>query len=280
MSSASSGVLWVSDVVSWRSAQLFVDDLLPALRVSGLEINPAKCKLLCVRGPRHIALHFNGFKLLPLDEGEPIMVMNLPVGTKATESKEDHGALDRQSQTKILQHPPYPLFRGSLAKRVAVLKEVVYGSIRWVAGNFQDQCVRRMMGVKRASGETGVDIEVKERRAMVFDMKERRWGGHLHGGVLGVHRTQKGFENIQWSQGSCRVTVAWCGGNKSVPNQPESTHTHKHTSLPLPHELREADIPSSWRAADANRQPCMDLKCGVEFRQTKSESASDSLRHG
>ena len=74
--------VFMDDVLSWKRSikgmQRFVDKLLPMLAEFGLVVQPAKCKLLCLRGSRAVPLVLDGNEVYALPEDEVMNVMNLP----------------------------------------------------------------------------------------------------------------------------------------------------------------------------------------------------------
>ena len=75
--------VFMDDVLAWKSSvkglQRYVDRLLPLLAEFGLVVQPAKCKLLCLRGSRKVTLILDGKPINALPEDEVLNVMNLPL---------------------------------------------------------------------------------------------------------------------------------------------------------------------------------------------------------
>ena len=93
------GACYMDDILGWKSSiegmQKFVDVLVPKLAAFGLRVQPAKCKLMCVRGSRVKPLYIDGQQLMPLPEGEALYVMNLPLLLEATEVRIIEHLVDR-----------------------------------------------------------------------------------------------------------------------------------------------------------------------------------------
>ena len=83
------GAVCIDDVLAWKRSiaglQRFVDKLLPLLLHYGLVVQPAKCKLVCLKGFRARLLILEGKELSPVPPEEVLMIMNLPVGFESTE---------------------------------------------------------------------------------------------------------------------------------------------------------------------------------------------------
>ena len=138
-----------------------------------------------------------------------MFVMNLPLGTDATETRLLEYLIDR-SRKKFWGIVHILTSRAPLGKRMTLLNKVVFGAMRWTIGAifptvqaqqmlnfFQVNCVRRMMGVKRGPQELWVDFEARSLRAarvMVHRVDAQRWGDvHVdaYWDFLG-HRTREG----------------------------------------------------------------------------------------
>ena len=165
----------MDDILGWKASilglQKLLDALLPKLAVYGLHVQPAKCQLLCVKGPRNEPLVIEGQKLFPMPEGESLFVMNLPLGIDATETRLLEYLIDK-SRKKFWGIIHVLTSRAPLGKRMALLNKVVFGAMRWTIGAlfptvqaqqminyFQLNCVRKMMGIKRGRQELWVDYE-------------------------------------------------------------------------------------------------------------------------
>ena len=70
---------------SLEALQVLLNALLPRLRAFGLFVQPPKCKLLSVRHVPGMYLELDGQRLYPMPQGDPLMIMNLPVGIEGTE---------------------------------------------------------------------------------------------------------------------------------------------------------------------------------------------------
>ena len=278
----STGCCFMDDVVTWRasiqSLQQCVNHLLPVLKQFGLEINPGKCRLMCVRGPRNLSLDLNGYKLFPLEEGEPLSVMNLLVGPTATEGRIMEQLIDKaRKKYYSIQH--ILCSKTSLVKRIAVLNKVVYGTIRWIVGvlfpsktqqcalnHFQYQCIKRMMGLKRAEGELGVDFEVRSLRAarvMVANLGERRWGDVFLAAYWEFtgHRVRAGHREVPTEAGklSAHRGLDWWEREQRLSQGRRHGH---HFPFLMGCERRISKVvgSSSWRTAACNRQQWQGFK--------------------
>ena len=189
------GNCYMDDILTWKSSvgglQLLLDALLPALSHYGLEVQPMKCQLLCIQGPRDKPLLLLGQQLFPLKVGEPIYVMNLPLHVDATETRLMEALIDK-ARKKYFGILPMLTSSAPLSKRMNLLNTVVFGVLRWILGaifpsnaiqgmlnHFQYNCVRRMANLKRRSGELWVDAEVRTlriARALVHKLEGARWG--------------------------------------------------------------------------------------------------------
>ena len=111
----------------------------------------------------HLVL--DGQKLFPMKSGDPIMIMNLPVGVESTEKHVVELLIDK-ARAKLYGIRHILTSNAPIKSRMKILRTVVYGNIRWVVGillptkqlqfmlnHFECQCVRRMLGAKRRSRE-------------------------------------------------------------------------------------------------------------------------------
>ena len=172
--------IFMDDVLSWKRSiqglQTFVDKLLPMLAYYGLVVQPAKCKLLCLRGSRALPLVLDGKKIYPLAEDEVFSVMNLPLNIESTEQRILEALVDK-ARGKFFGILHILCSKAPLNARLKVLEAVVFGSMRWCLGAlvptpcaqqllnyFQCNCVRRMLGIRRTSGELWVDYEMRSLR--------------------------------------------------------------------------------------------------------------------
>ena len=199
--------VFMDDVLTWKRSveglQRYVNKLLPLLADFGLFVQPDKCKLLCVRGSRAKPLVIQGRELYPLPQGKMLMIMNLPLGIEATEQRILEAMVERV-RGKFYEIARVLCSNAPLSLRCKVLEAVVFGSIRWCLGalvptaqaqqllnNFQYNCLRRVMGVKRGQGEGWLDFEMRSlrlARAKVFQVMKVRWGDKHLVAFLAIHR--------------------------------------------------------------------------------------------
>ena len=228
------GGCFMDDVLTWKSSlksmQAFVDVLVPRLAFYGLQVQPAKCSLLCINGDRKAPLMVDGKRLLPMEKNEVLYVMNLPLKQEATEATIMEHLIDR-ARKKFFGIVHILSSKAPLRARMKLLNTVVFGVLRWVVGAlfptpqlqsmlnfFQVNCVRRMMRLARGKEEWWIDYEARTlrlARAMVHKMDGKRWGDvrtEAYWDFLG-HRTRNGarenpspagllshFRGIQWWQ--------------------------------------------------------------------------------
>ena len=85
----SDGGCYMDDVLAWFNSipalQHFLNALLPKLAAFGLFVQPLKCQLMSTRVVPGVHVNIEGQQLYPVPHGEPIMIMNLPVGLDATD---------------------------------------------------------------------------------------------------------------------------------------------------------------------------------------------------
>ena len=224
----------MDDVLTWKSSltslQTFVDVLVPRLAAYGLEVQPAKCSLLCIQGDRNTPLLVGGKPLHPLEKNEVLFVMNLPLRLEATETTIMEHLIDR-ARKKFFGTLHILTANAPLKARMKLLNTVVFGVLRWIIGAlfpsaqlqsmlnfFQMNCIRRMMKLTRKTDELWVDYEARTlrlARAMVHKVDGVRWGdvhAEAYWDFLG-HRTRNGlrddastagllshYRGIQWWQ--------------------------------------------------------------------------------
>ena len=216
------GNCYMDDVLAWKASisglQSLLDALLPALSYYGLEVQPLKCQLLCVQGPRDRPLLLSGQKLFPLKLGDPLYVMNLPLHVDATETRMMEALIDK-ARKKYFGILHTLTSSAPLSKRLQLLNTVVFGVFRWILGvtfpsnavqgmlnHFQFNCVRRMANLKRRGGGLWVEAETRTlrvARALIHKHEGRRWGDrHLEAywDFLG-HRVREGHRECPSAAG-------------------------------------------------------------------------------
>ena len=126
----SDGGCFMDDILAWVNSvpalQQFLNALLPRLGAFGLFVQPLKCQLLCTRVVPGVYVTIDGQQLHPVPHGEPIMVMNLPVGFDATERRIMEHLLDR-ARVKFHAISHILCSRAPLHSRMRVLRTVVFG---------------------------------------------------------------------------------------------------------------------------------------------------------
>ena len=192
---ASDGVCFMDDIIAWMKSvpalQQFLNALLPKLKAFGLFVQPLKCQMLSTRISPGVHVVIDGETLRPVASGEPIMIMNLPVGFGATEKHILEHLVDR-ARAKFHSISHILCSRAPLHSRMKVLKTVVFGVMSWVVGalfpsrqlqqllnHFQCRCVRQMMGIRRGNGELWLDWEQRSMRlarAEIWRFAGQRWG--------------------------------------------------------------------------------------------------------
>ena len=216
------GNCYMDDILTWKASidglQQLLDALLPALSFFGLEVQPLKCQLLCVQGPRDRALLLSGQKLYPLKQGDPLYVMNLPLHVDATETRLMEALIDK-ARAKYFGILHLLTSSAPLCKRIRLLNTVVFGVLRWIMGaifpsnaiqsmvnHFQYNCVRRMANLKRQTGELWVEAEARTlrvARALVHKHEGMRWSDRRLGAYwdfLG-HRVREGCREFASAAG-------------------------------------------------------------------------------
>ena len=121
----------MDDVIGWHRSletlQLFLNALLPRLRDFGLCVQPPKCKLLSTHHVAGAHLVLEGHRLLPMPKGDPIMIMNLPVGFENTEKHVLERLIER-ARSKFFGILHILTSSAPLAGRLRVLRTVVFGA--------------------------------------------------------------------------------------------------------------------------------------------------------
>ena len=191
----SDGGCYMDDIIAWFSSipalQQFLNALLPLLGEFGLFVQPLKCQLLSSKITTRGFVVIDGKQLHPVPQGEPIMIMNLPVGFESTERHVLEHLLDR-ARNKFHGISHILCSRAPLHSRMRVLRTVVFGVISWVVGalfpsrqlqlmvnHFQCSCVRKMMGISRGREELWLDWEqrsMRQARAEIWRFAGQRWG--------------------------------------------------------------------------------------------------------
>ena len=228
----SDGGCFMDDVIAWRNTvpalQCFLNALLPKLEVYGLFVQPLKCQLFSAKITPGTHVLMEGKELYPVAPGEPIIVMNLPVGLVATERHILEHLVDK-ARSKFFNISHILCSRAPLRSRMKVLKTVVFGVMSWVVGalfpsrqlqqilnHFECRCVRQMMGLRRGCGELWLEWEkrtMRLARVQIWRAAGQRWGedflkafwtytGHRvreglreNGSVAGV---LSNFRDLQW----------------------------------------------------------------------------------
>ena len=96
---SSDGGCFMDDIIAWvktvPALQQFLNALLPRLEAFGLFVQPLKCQMLSTRHGPDVYVIIDGKQLRPVEGGEAIVVMNLPVGFAATEKHIMEHLVDR-----------------------------------------------------------------------------------------------------------------------------------------------------------------------------------------
>ena len=250
-------------VLSWKSSiqglQRFVNMLLPMLAYFGLVVQPAKCKLLCLRGSRATPLMLDGKAVYPMPENEVLSVMNLPLSIECTEHKVLEALVDK-ARGKFFGILHILCSNAPMMARVKVLEALVpTPQAQQLLNYFQYNGIRRMMGVKRKAGELWVEYESRSlriARAKVFQMCKTRWGDkHLSAfWKYTGHLAREGQQQEASVAGKLAHfrTLSWWEiqqrGQRGVRH-------HRHFPFFMNTERRIAKTigSSDWRVSTANR---------------------------
>ena len=237
----SDGACFMDDIIAWMNSvpalQQFLNALLPRLEAFGLFVQPLKCQMLSTKTGPGVHVIIDGKTLRPVASGEPITIMNLPVGFGATERRILEHLVDR-ARAKFHSISHILCSRAPLHSRMKVLKTVVFGVMSWLVGalfpsrqlqqtinHVQRRCVRQMMGIRRGSGELWLDWEQRSMRlarAEIWRFAGQRWG--------------EDFVTAYWTYAGHRVreglkfngSVGGGEGNRSPPTvlvTPDITHS-------------------------------------------------------
>ena len=189
----SDGGCFMDDIVAWVSSlpalQQFLNALLPRLGALGLFVQPLKCQLLSSKIVPGSFVTIDGKQLHPVPPGEPVMIMNLPVGFESTERRILEHLLDR-ARRKFHGISHILCSRAPLQSRMRVLRTVVFGVLSWAVGalfpsrqlqlmvnHFECSCVRKMMGIKRGGVWLGWEKRsMRLARAEIWRFAGQRWG--------------------------------------------------------------------------------------------------------
>ena len=268
------GCAFMDDIITWKSgvdSQRFVDELLPRLAAFGLQVQPKKSKLLCLRGPRNVKLQLGENVLEPIGEQEVFTVLNLPICQENTEMKILQTLIDK-ARAKFRGILPILTSKAPLKRRMDILNKVVHGVFAWVVGilfptagvqtalnHFQYSCIRKMMGLKRVAEETWVDGEarmLRVARAMVHRLQEQRWGDYA---VIAYWKfTGHRVRGVSAPTPSAAASLSHFRGLPWWNQQQRSSMGNRHgRHFPflMNSERRVARVTGSegWRAAAMNR---------------------------
>ena len=271
----SDGGCFMDDIIAWLNSvpalQQFLNALLPRLEAFGLFVQPLKCQLFSTKLVPGVHVIIDGKLLYPVPSGDPIMIMNLPVGVVATERHILEHLLDR-ARSKFHSVSHILCSRGPLHSRLRVLRTVVYGVMSWVVGalfpsrqlqqllnHFECRCVRQMMGIKRGRDELWLDWEkrtMRLARVEIWRFAGQRWGdefakafwtytGHRvreglknNGSVVGILTN---FRDLQWWRREQELT----GGVRHPRHFPQLMNAERCISETVGTE--------DWRVTAANR---------------------------
>ena len=267
--------VFMDDVLAWKHSinglQRYVDRLLPLFADFGLVVQPAKCKLLCLRGSRAVVLMLDGKPIKPLPEDEVLSVMNLPLGLVCTEQNVLEAMVDK-ARGKFYGISHILCSNAPLTARFRVLHAVVFGAIRWGLGVlvptpqaqqllnfFQYNCIRRMLGIRRVATETWPEYEARSlriARAKVYQMKWKRWGDrHLEAFWRytghGVREGQRDGATIAGVLAHFRPLTWWDQQQRGC----NGARHHRHFPHLMNTERKISRVTGSfaWRVAAANR---------------------------
>ena len=270
------GGCFMDDIVGWHRSletlQLFLNALLPRLREFGLFIQPPKCKLLSTHHVAEAHLVLEGHALLPMPKGDPMMIMNLPVGFENTEKHVLEHLIER-ARSKFFGILHILTSSAPLVGRLRVLRTVVFGSIRWVVGilfptkqlqamlnQFECMCVRKMMGIKRGRNELWVDFEQRSLRAARGAIHRHvglRWGDEFIKAYWTYtgHRVREGVKenaSVAGKLSMYRSLGWWRGEQQSSVGSRHPRHFPKLMNEERP--ISTVIGSENWRVVAANRQ--------------------------
>ena len=267
--------VYMDDVLAWKCSikglQAFVDKLLPKLSYFGLAVQPAKSKLLCLRGSKVVPLTLDGMQVYPMPEDETFSVMNLPLSMEGAEQKILEALVDK-ARAKFFGILHILCSNAPFRARLKVLEVVVFGSMRWCLGVlvptppaqrllnfFHCNCVRRMLGIRRGKGELWVDFEARSlrmARAKIYEVSKLRWGDrHLQcfwrytGHV--VREGQRDGSSVAGLLAHFR-TLPWWNEQQGEGG----VRRRRHFPFLMNSERKLAGVIGSpeWRVATANRE--------------------------
>ena len=191
----------MDDILLWARSSSQLQRELETLRVLllkwGLRINISKCQLLCwgnVAAP-HVTI--DGERLCTMEEGVPIVSMNIPIGPQVT-SHDVLEAIFQKARACFLARSQVLHSAACLKSRMLLLDRTVWASMSWIIGiihptseltrainSFQQDCIVSMAGWKRRAQELYIDhFQRVQRMAIlkkIFESGKERWGTtHLH----------------------------------------------------------------------------------------------------
>ena len=210
----------------------------------------------------------------PVPHGEPIMIMNLPVGFEATERHIMEHLLDR-ARTKFHAINHILCSRAPLHSRMRVLRTVVFGVMSWVVGalfpskqlqqmvnHFECCCVRKMMGIKRGRDELWLDWEQRSMRlarVQIWQFAGQRWGE----ACATAYWTYTGHRIREGAKPACSVAGVLSGyrGLGWWRREQESTLGARHPRhfpqlMNSERCISEAVGTEDWRVVALNRAQC------------------------
>ena len=186
---------YMDDLLLWQpnipSMQAFLNDLIPRLGSYGLHIQPAKCQLLVFGNVGGTCLTIQGFKLKPLGEEDPLIVMNIPLHPVIGDIDTLYFQINK-ARGKLFGLRRILKDRGSGKAKLRLLETVVFGSIRWMIGAvypstkaqqalnaFHMYSVAFALDLKRRTGEGWVEFRQRSfrlARAFICSNEAPRWG--------------------------------------------------------------------------------------------------------
>ena len=122
--------LFKSSVPHMRS---MLNELIPRLAALGLQVQPPKCQLFLIGNVRSTRLLINDFKLLPLRDDEPLILMNALVHPIIGDIDVLYFQINK-ARKKLYSLKHILQGKGAVRSKLKLLEVVVLGSLRWMLG--------------------------------------------------------------------------------------------------------------------------------------------------
>ena len=274
---------FMDDILAWQGTvpqmQVYANHLVKGLGAEGMQLQPAKCQLLCIGDTKGNSINLGGVELKAMDQGQCLSIMNTPVSLHTSDHDLISFMLDRAHQ-KFHATRAILCSKAPLASRIRILDKAVLGTFRWLIGcifpaakiqdllnSTQTSYVAQMMHLRWDGSGPFHEWEIRRRRvarAMLHNLGIPRWGD-VHISQFWAytgHRVRDGWSATPSVAGrlSHHRSLAWWTREQALGHHTGLRHGRRRFPLLMNHEraiqaARKGHIVpgEDWRVAALDR---------------------------